>query len=65
MQEFLELDVIPDDINVIEQRGYEIAAYMARSGKLLADAKYHQDKNGYSWLWHDYRSMLEYHLTRQ
>lgn len=44
MQEFLEPDTLPDDINVIEERGHEIAAYIARSGKLLADAKYHQDK---------------------
>jgi len=26
------------------QRGNDIVVYMARSGKLLADAKYHQDK---------------------
>ncbi len=44
MQDFLEPDVIPNDGDLIEERGHEVAAYMARSGQLLADAKYHLNK---------------------
>jgi len=38
MQSFLEID-ISDDITEVEERGNKLQVYMARSGKLLADAK--------------------------
>jgi len=39
IQDFLE-DEIPEDIVVIERRGSELSVYYARTGKMLADAKY-------------------------
>jgi len=41
---FLKEKVHADDINVIVERGHELAAYMANTGKMLADAKYWKDK---------------------
>jgi len=43
MQEYLEISV-SDEPAEIEQRGNDLSVYMARSGKLLADAKYHKDR---------------------
>lgn len=43
IQQFLEIS-ISEDMNEVEQRGNELTVYMARSGKLLADAKYHRDE---------------------
>lgn len=39
VQDFLE-DEIPEDIVIIERRGSELSVYYARTGKMLADAKY-------------------------
>jgi hypothetical protein len=33
-----------DDINVIVERGHELTAYMANTGKMLSDARYHRDE---------------------
>lgn len=41
---FLTLEVHTDDIEVAVERGHELAAYMANTGKCLADAKYLKDK---------------------
>jgi hypothetical protein len=43
IQEFLQ-EIVSEDINEIEQRGHETSAYIARTGKLLADAKYYRDQ---------------------
>ena len=43
IQQFLEIS-ISEDMAEVEQRGNELVVYMARSGKLLADAKYHRDE---------------------
>ena len=37
IQQFLEIS-ISEDMSEVEQRGNELTVYMARSGKLLADA---------------------------
>lgn len=42
MQEFLEI-TCSEDGNEVVLRGNDIAVFIARSGKLLADAKFHQD----------------------
>ena len=42
IQSYLEI-TCSDDGNEITSRGFELSVYLARSGKLLADAKYHQD----------------------
>jgi hypothetical protein len=48
-QEALQIDsflniTISEDMNECTERGSDLIVYMARSGKLLADAKYHLDK---------------------
>lgn len=43
IHEFLKQEVSTDDIEVAVTRGHELAAYMANTGKCLADAKYHKD----------------------
>lgn len=43
IQMYLEITV-SDNIEEIQQRGNDLSVHMARSGKLLADAKYHQDE---------------------
>lgn len=42
--DFLKEEVHADDIEVCVKRGHELAAYMANTGKMLADAKYWKDK---------------------
>lgn len=44
VQDYLE-DEIPDEIVLIEKRGSELSVYYARSGKMLADAKYWLNKS--------------------
>lgn len=41
---FLKQEVHTDDIEVAVKRGHELNAYMANTGKMLADAKYWKDK---------------------
>lgn len=41
---FLKEDVHTDDIEVAVNRGHKALRYMANTGKMLADAKYHRDK---------------------
>lgn len=43
IQSYLEITV-SDEIAEIEERGNTLSVHLARSGKLLADAKYYQDK---------------------
>lgn len=43
IQNFLEI-TLSEDINEAVVRGNDLAVYMARSGKLLADAKIHKDE---------------------
>ena len=43
IQSFLE-ETMSEEVNEAVVRGNDLAVYMARSGKLLADAKIHQDR---------------------
>ena len=43
IQEYLEITV-SEDMAEIEDRGSSLSVFLARSGKLLADSKYHKDK---------------------
>lgn len=36
-------EVPPDDPDLVIERGNELSVFIARTGKMLADAKYHQD----------------------
>ncbi|HEX7906207.1 MAG TPA: hypothetical protein VF487_20175 [Chitinophagaceae bacterium] len=44
IQSFLEADYPIDEPAACEAKGKELEVYMARSGKMLADAKYWQDQ---------------------
>lgn len=44
IQDFIEVEIKDDEISAVQIRGNELNAYMARSGKLLADCKYHRDE---------------------
>ena len=44
VQDFLEEDIL-DDINFLSERGNLLSNYLARTGKMLADAKYHLDNS--------------------
>ena len=43
IQDYLEIEM-GEDVEEAVDRGNRVSVYMARSGKLLADAKYHRDK---------------------
>ena len=58
IQQFLEIS-ISEDMNEVEQRGNELTVYMARSGKLLADAKYHRDENINSAIVEELKKILQ------
>ena len=58
IQQFLEIS-ISEDMNEVEQRGNELVVYMARSGKLLADAKYHRDEKLNSAIVEELKKILQ------
>ena len=58
IQQFLEIS-ISEDMNDVEQRGNELTVYMARSGKLLADAKYHRDEKLKSAIVEELKKILQ------
>lgn len=43
IQHFLEI-AVSEDFDEAMQRGMDLAYYIARTGKMLADAKYHRDE---------------------
>lgn len=57
IQNFLELTQ-SEDVNEAVYRGNELAVYMARSGKLLADAKIHKDEKLNSEVMREIKSLL-------
>jgi len=58
IQQFLEIS-ISEDMAEVEQRGNELTVYMARSGKLLADAKYHRDEKLKSAIVEELKKILQ------
>ena len=58
IQQFLEIS-ISEDMAEVEQRGNEFTVYMARSGKLLADAKYHRDEKLKSAIVEELKKILQ------
>ena len=58
IQQFLEIS-ISEDMAEVEQRGNELTVYMARSGKLLADAKYHRDEKLNSAIVEELKKILQ------
>lgn len=44
IHEILKIKMVGDDPNVYIERANEISSWMATTGKMLADARYHRDK---------------------
>jgi len=57
IQNFLELTQ-SEDVNEAVYRGNELAVYMARSGKLLADAKIHREEKLNSEVMREIKSLI-------
>lgn len=58
IQDYIETP-INEDMNEAELRGNELSVYMARSGKLLADAKYHKDQKQNSAIVEELKKILQ------
>ena len=59
IQNFLE-ETMSEDANEAVLRGNDLAVYMARTGKLVADAKIHRDRKLRSEMIVEYKKLLEF-----
>ena len=59
MQDFLEIE-LSEEVQEAVLRGSTLAVYMARSGKLLADAKIHKDRKLRSDMILEYKKLIEF-----
>jgi len=59
IQSFLEIEM-SEDANEAVLRGNTLSVYMARTGKLVADAKIHRDKKLRSDMIQEYKKLLEF-----
>ncbi len=59
IQSFLE-ETMSEDANEAVLRGNDLAVYMARTGKLVADSKYHRDQKLRSEMIKEYQKLLEF-----
>jgi hypothetical protein len=59
VQGFLEI-TMSEDANEAVVRGNDLAVYMARTGKLVADAKYHRDQKLRSEMIKEYQKLLDF-----
>lgn len=59
VQSFLEI-TMSEDANEAVVRGNDLAVYMARTGKLVADAKYHRDQKLRSEMIKEYQKLLDF-----
>ena len=59
IQGFLEV-TMSEDANEAVLRGNDLAVYMARTGKLVADSKYHRDQKLRSEMIKEYQKLLEF-----
>lgn len=58
IQSFLE-ETMSEDANEAVLRGNDLAVYMARTGKLVADAKIHREQKLRSEMIQEYKKLLE------
>lgn len=63
LQDFLEIQFQSDNPTAVEIRNNELAVYMARSGKLLADAKYHKNERLASQIFDQLRKLVQLPAT--
>lgn len=59
VQGFLEI-TMSEDANEAVVRGNDLAVYMARTGKLVADSKYHRDQKLRSEMIKEYQKLLDF-----
>lgn len=59
IQGFLEI-TMSEDANEAVVRGNDLAVYMARTGKLVADSKYHRDQKLRSEMIKEYQKLLDF-----
>ena len=59
IQGFLEV-TMSEDANEAVLRGNDLAVYMARTGKLVADSKYHRDQKLRSEMIKEYQKLLDF-----
>ena len=59
IQSFLEITMSEDAAEAV-LRGNDLAVYMARTGKLVADSKYHRDQKLRSEMIKDYQKLLDF-----
>lgn len=59
IQDFLQI-TMSEDANEAVVRGNDLAVHMARTGKLVADAKYHRDQKLRSEMIKEYQKLLDF-----
>lgn len=59
IQGFLEI-TMSEDANEAVVRGNDLAVYMARTGKLVADSKYHRDQKLRSEMIKEYQKLIDF-----
>ena len=59
IQSFLEI-TMSEDANEAVVRGNDLAVYMARTGKLIADAKIHREQKLRSEMIQEYKKLIEF-----
>ena len=59
IQDFLQI-TMSEDANEAGVRGNDLAVYMARTGKLVADCKYHRDQKLRSEMIKEYQKLLDF-----
>ncbi|OCB77993.1 hypothetical protein [Flavobacterium crassostreae] len=59
IQSFLEI-TMSEDANEAVVRGNDLAVYMSRTGKLIADAKIHREQKLRSQMIQEYKKLLEF-----
>ncbi len=63
IQDFLEIHISEEEITTVQIRGNELNAYLARSGKLLADSKYHRDERLKDSVFENIKDLLKLSAT--
>lgn len=63
IQDFIEIHISEEEITAVQIRGNELNAYLARSGKLLADSKYHRDERLKDSVFENIKDLLKLSAT--
>ncbi|MCT4088804.1 hypothetical protein HZP82_15600 [Elizabethkingia anophelis] len=63
IQDFLEEDFTDDNPEIIQERGNMLTGYVARSGKILADAKYYRDEKTKDSIFQEIRDITKLSAT--